>query len=227
MEIPKAISENITTSISENIILSVGVLIAALTTAVIAFLRKLPSVIIEEYWARRHERILDIEGGTNVIMSKLRREGHGIFYHIVKYSDSGEALEKGEPVYIKATWEEIGDPCKYCDNPCFLKDNIKSQLPDWGGGTPTTISGNWYGLTRQTIKLRGGINTTDIIYLDDINREIWKKAGIQYYKEVLVKNGSKGWKVIGVSYCKGMKKNMKVDNPLIFRSAKKLRSLYL
>lgn len=184
------------------------------------FFTKLPDAIIQRIRSTRHIDVLKAGRETNLIMGRLKHEGHAMYYHLVEYTNGGDALRKGKDINLQVTWEEVGNKCMECDKKCPLHGDFESIYEDWR--RPTKITGRMYNVAEDTLNLDGDVNNTDVESLDLYNQKVWRKYKIQYYKEVLIKHKAKGWIVLGLSYCKGMKGNMNNDDSLMIRAARNL-----
>lgn len=70
--------------------------IAGIATSLLAFLRKLPSEIIQHIRSKRHKETLASGMETNAIMDKLRIEGSGMLYHLVEYAEREGEITSSE-----------------------------------------------------------------------------------------------------------------------------------
>jgi hypothetical protein len=188
--------------------------------AINKFFTKLLNAIIQRIRSAKHIDILKAGRETNIIMNKISYEGNAMHYLLVEYTNGGESLKKGKNINVRVTWEEIGLRCKECHKNCPLHGNFESLYEDWK--RPTKIMGRIYNVAENTLNANGDVSTTDVDTLDLYNQKVWRSLGIQYYKEALIKHKSRGWVVLGLTYCKGMKDKMNNDDPLMTRTARNL-----
>jgi hypothetical protein len=194
----------------------VGVVFLALNK----FFKKLPDAIIQRIRSVKHIDVLKAGRETNIRMNRISYEGNAMHYLLVEYTNGGDSLKRGKDVNVQVTWEEVGHKCNDCDKDCPLHGNFESLYEDWK--RPTKIMGRMYNVAENTLNSNGDVSTADVDTLDLYNQKVWRSLGIQYYKEALIKHKSRGWVVLGLTYCKGMKDQMDNDDPLMTRTARNL-----
>ena len=178
-----------------------------ISTAVIAFIKRIPAKVIHEY--RRRKQLVDIAKGSEInnIIRKLKVTG-ALFIHIIKYHNGG-------PYKMTVEWEAVGDPCHYCKHQCthFKNGKVQPLQKHW---VNQRVSNVWAHIIGKTLHLNGGLNTFTIGDFDKLvedpekhveaaeienHKAIFRSANIEVFKENLLIMSGKDSYTLGLSYC--------------------------
>ena len=205
----------------EQISKGLGALIGIVIATAIVFFRKLPKYIIEKISESRNVRALAIGSSINDELYTISENSYAMYNHIILYHNGKGNIKKDKEIHMTVKWERIGHTCDGCMSDCSFKGKIPRIKKDWKN---QEVSPQWRKLVERTVNLKHELINSNFDDMEDEVKDIWEKAKIFAYKEILIKHKSFGFYTLGLSYCQRFK-DVNIPEGIIKKSVNKLKEL--
>jgi len=202
-----------------------GILIGIVMLAIIGFLRKIPKYAIEKMSEARNIKALSIGGKISDQIDIIEENSFAMYNHIIYYENGGKEIAKDKIMHMTIKWERIGHLCEGCMLECPFKNNIPKLKNQW---KHEEVTEGWRKVIVRTVNAKGKFNNTSIgddpKQIDEEVKDIWNKARIFRYMEVVIKHKRKGFYTLGLSYCDRLQ-NANIPEGVLYKSINKLKEL--
>lgn len=200
---------------------AVAALLAMLFLSLIGLLKKVPKYLREKISESRNIKALEIGGAISDEVDRIQSISSAIYNHIIFYHDGEGDLKKDKDIHMTIKWERTGHVCDDCMEECPLKTRIPKLKPHWNN---EEVTDEWREVIRETVHLKGKVNSNYIKDVSEDIQDIWKESSIFTYKEFLIKHKSFGFYTLGLSYCKRLE-DIDIPEGTINKSINKIKEL--